>query len=184
MSDQDFNFAPPPPRRERKEFEPPPWEKDEFDRLAKERGSEPTVPEVVTPEPVPETPVVPEEVPPSSPAPAAVDSEVTGSEPGQPGETAQLADAQVAAMLFELRAEEGPANQVYAKVALIAGALLLFIGIVMVIWAFVMIVIALQRSGQGRNGVFIGLTLLLFGAGFTGTGAWFVFKTLRQQGVL
>jgi len=87
-------------------------------------------------------------------------------------------------MLFELRAEDPPANRGFNKVGLIAGIVLLALGILLVIWAAVMIVVALQRGAQGRTGVMVGLTVLMFGAGFAGTGAWFVFKSLRQQGVL
>ncbi len=166
MSDQDFNFAPPPPRRERKEFEPPPWEKHLFEQLAKEQEQEQGTDQV-------QRKVAAEE---PEPAPTP---EVTVS-----SEEPQLDEVQLASMLFELRAEEAPATGMYAKATLVAGAILLLVGIVMVIWSFVMIVVALRAPDQGRSGVFIGMTVLVFGAGFAGTGAWFVFKTLRQQGVL
>jgi len=180
VSDQDFNFAPPPPRRERKDFEPPPWEKHLFDKLAKEQEQK----QEQTQEPA-------DVAEPATAAPAAImvdepkavveSTTTTGDELVEPP---RLNEAHVAAMLFELRAEEVPATRMYARATLVAGAILLLIGIVMVIWSFVMISVALRRSDQGRSGVYVGMTVLVFGAGFTGTGAWFVFKTLRQQGVL
>jgi len=185
MSDQDFNFAPPPPRRERKEFEPPPWEQHLFERLTEERTNESaeTVPveagepdlALKVPEVVAVTAVAEEqETPgPSSPEPEEDDSKKP-----------LLDEVRLAAMMFELRAEEVPATQVFARATLVAGAMLLLIGVVMVIWSFVMIAVALRRPEQGRSGVYVGMTVLVFGAGFAGTGAWFVFKTLRQQGVL
>lgn len=180
MSDQGFDFSPPPPRRERKEFEPPPWERDLFDRSVKERDPSVVVPAVMPSEPAPDR-----EVEPASEPPATTEQGTEHEEKSEGSSAAaQLADSQVAAMLFELKAEEGPASEVYVKATLLSGALLLFIGIVMVIWSFVMIAVALRQPGRGFTGVFIGLTVLLFGAGFAGTGAWFVFKTLRQQGVL
>ena len=86
--------------------------------------------------------------------------------------------------MFELRAEEAPATQMYERVSLAAGVILLFIGLVILIWSVVMIAVALRQPEQGRSGVYVGMTVLVFGAGLVGTGAWFVFKTLRQQGVL
>ena len=178
VSEKDFNFAPPPPRRDRKEFEPPPWEKDQFDQLARERSK--AAEQVVSP------PVVPAVVP--EPEPTGDGSAST--EPKQaPPEVkvtpkGEVDDRKVAAMLFELKAEDGPATAGMHKAALIAGAVLLVTGVVLVIWAIVMVVVALQHPEQGRTGVFVGLTVLLFGAGFVGAAAWFVFRTLRLQGVL
>jgi hypothetical protein len=176
VSDQDFNFAPPPPRRERKDFEPPPWEKHLFEQLAREQEQAQEVAVADEPVSTPEVPTVveePHEV--AKPAPSAG---------GELEEEPRINEVQLAAMMFELRAEEAPATQMYARTTLVAGAVLLLIGVVMVIWSFVMIVVALRRADQGRTGVFVGMTVLVFGAGFAGTGAWFVFKTLRQQGVL
>ncbi len=185
MSDQDFNFAPPPPRRERKEFEPPPWEQHLFERLPKEQAAgsaEEESTEAAEPDSklkVPEVVVV---------AAVAEEQEASGGPSPKPegaeGAKPLLDEVRLAAMMFELRAEEVPATQLFAGARLTAGAILLFIGVVMVIWSFVMIAVALRGPEQGRSGVFIGITLLMFGAGFAGTGAWFVFKTLRQQGVL
>ena len=166
MSDHDFNFAPPPPRRERKEFEPPPWEQHLFDQLAKEQETGPVETETV------------------GEAETAAEDDPSPGDDGAKAEKPQLDEVQVAAMMFELRAEEVPAARMYARATLVAGALLLLVGIVMVIWSFVMIAVALRRPEQGRAGVYVGMMVLVFGAGFAGTGAWFVFKTLRQQGVL
>jgi len=178
VSDQDFNFAPPPPRRERKDFEPPPWEKHLFEKLVKEleEKQEPAEPaEMAEPVPVPEIAPVVDELPEVVVSAVAGDSEA---------ELSRVDEVQLAAMMFELRAEEEPASRMYARATLVAGAILLLIGIVMVIWSFVMITVAVRRADQGRTGVYVGMTVLVFGAGFAGTGAWFVFKTLRQQGVL
>ncbi len=177
MGDQDFDFSPPPPRRERKEFEPPPWEKDKFDELAK-RASDSTSETVDSERGLHEEPEFVE--------PVLITKQVAQEPETQPEPKTevQLDEGRVTAMLFELRAEDPPANRGFSKVGLIAGIVLLALGILLVIWAAVMIAVALQRGAQGRTGVMVGLTVLMFGAGFTGTGAWFVFKSLRQQGVL
>lgn len=185
MSDEDFNFAPPPPRRDRKEFEPPPWEQHLFDRVTKEQEAEPAEAEPG------ETPETDAEVAPASAAEVrtvieerrVADAEPQSDEGAEP-EKPPLDEVRLAAMMFELRAEEVPATRMYARATLVAGMMLLLVGLVMVIWSFVMIAVALRRPEQGRAGVYIGMTVLVFGAGFAGIGAWFVFKTLRQQGVL
>ncbi len=185
MSDQDFNFAPPPPRRERKEFEPPPWEQHLFEQLTKQQEEEPIEGDSAdgtesTPmvEPAPVAEVLAEAEEPKAAEPPSESVE------GVKAEKPPLDEVRVAAMMFELRAEEVPATRMFTTATLVAGAILLLIGIVMVIWSFVMIAVALRRPEQGRSGVYVGMTVLVFGAGFAGTGAWFVFKTLRQQGVL
>ncbi len=179
MSDQDFNFSPPPPRRERKEFEPPPWEKDLFDRIAKERKAE-TVPTESVAEPERSLVVEGQEI---TQEQVTVDAHPPSDE-GVSKASPELDEVQLAAMMFELRAEEAPATQMYERVSLAAGVILLFIGLVILIWSVVMIAVALRQPEQGRSGVYVGMTVLVFGAGLVGTGAWFVFKTLRQQGVL
>lgn len=179
MNDQDFDFSPPPPRRERKEFEPPPWEKHLFEERAQEKEPD-TDAERSEPADGSVSPAEAERVtgkPDVSYSPPPADGE---GEPEKP----QLDEALVAAMMFELRAEEVPATRMFVKATLAAGAVLLLVGIVMVVWAFTMIAVALRRPDQGRPGLFVGVTVLVFGAGFAATGAWFVFKTLRQQGVL
>ncbi len=40
MGDQDFNFRPPTERREPKQFEPPPWERDAFDEMARTKAEQ------------------------------------------------------------------------------------------------------------------------------------------------
>jgi len=185
LSDQDFNFTPPPPRRERKEFEPPPWEKHLFERLPKEQETEPVETESAKgakSTPTTETASI-VEVPVFTEAQGVAEAQ-SQNDVGAQADTPRLDEVRLAAMMFELQAEEVPAASMYARATLAAGMILLLVGIVMVIWSFVMISVALRRPGQGRAGVFVGMTVLVFGAGFAGTGAWFVFKTLRQQGVL
>ena len=98
--------------------------------------------------------------------------------------TQVLDESKVTAMLFELRAEEVPITRSLNRVTIAAGALSLLIGTVLVIWAIVMMVVATRRPEQAKAGLVVGTMVFMFGAGFAGAGAWFVFRTLRQQGVL
>ena len=38
MSDQGFDFGPAPPKREARQFEPPPWERDQFEQRKREEA--------------------------------------------------------------------------------------------------------------------------------------------------
>ena len=176
MSDHGFNFNPPPSRRERKEFEPPPWEKDRFDEVARgrqdrqEAAAEPVVGGAQE-EPEQE--------------PAAERSVVESGTGVGPCPTGRPVDEnRVATMLFELKAEDPPADRSFNRVASAAGLLLVVLGVLLVIWATTMVVVASRQPEQGRTGMLIGLTVMMFGAGFAGTGAWFLYRSLRQQGVL
>jgi len=128
-----------PGRRDRRSFEPPPWERDAFERLERERASrEPT------------------------PVAAALESEATALAPGLAelsgtewaenemnalirapsagtgtgtGTAGVLPDAQVETMLIGLRSEEPVARREYGGVVNAVAALLVAAGLGLVIWA-------------------------------------------------
>jgi len=164
VGDQGFNFTQ-PPRRERKTFEPPPWERDQYesDAQAPRTTEEQELP-LSEPEGEPQPAVEPAEMPKDS---------------GEKHEA--LGEKQIAAMFVDLRAEEPPAMSDVWKVALAAAAVVGVVGIVLIIWA----ISALATAGKtGQVGWFSGLVLLFFGAGFFGVGLWLAERTLRQRGVL
>ena len=178
MNDDDLDFSPPAPRRERKEFEPPPWEQDRFDELAKRQKQFDAAPKQEDEG---------EDVPgPLEPARTEqqVNEEQEGAVGGPVSEKRPLDEKLVAAMLIELKADEPSVSRGFDRAGLVAGVLLLAIGGLLMIWAVVMITVAVRRSQQVGTGVLIGTVVLVFGVGFAGTGAWFVFRFLRQQGVL
>ena len=92
-----------------------------------------------------------------------------------------LDDKKVAAMLIDLKVEEPPAMREVWKVAMVAATLVGVIGAVLVMWGTAALVTA-KRTGQ--IGLFGGVVLLLFGAGFIGAALWLAERTLRQRGVL
>jgi len=178
MNDDDLNFSPPARRRERKEFEPPPWEQDRFDELAKRQKQFDAAPEQ-------------EDEDEDAPGPLAPARTGQPAHEEQEGDVASLASEKrpldeklVAAMLIELKADEPSVSRGFDRAGLVAGILLLAIGGLLIIWAVVMITVAIRRSQQTGTGVLIGTVVLVFGVGFAGTGAWFVFRFLRQRGVL
>ena len=174
MSDQGFDFSPPPPRRECKKFEPPPWEAHRIDGPPRRQNGQ----EGVSLEPVG---TQEEQAAVKIPENRTTMDPNASYTPRPQGST--LDEDNLTAMLFELKAEDPTAGRGFNRIGLAAGLFLLALGVLFVIWGTVMIAIAF-RAGQGAVGVLIGSMVLVVGTGITGTGAWLVFRTLRQQGVL
>lgn len=144
-----------PHRREPRRFEPPPWEREQFERLERERagGAAPAPPE-------PEAPTLPE--------PAAREPEPAGL----PG---------VDEMLLALKAEEPPAVEAAWKLGLVVAVLVGTIGIMLVIWGMV----ALARSAASGPAGIMGATIMsVMGGLFVGLATWMGARSLKQRGVL
>lgn len=164
MGDQGFNFSQ-PPRRERKTFEPPPWEREQHES------------HVQTPSSTDEQPPLPS-VSEGEKRPVA---EVAEGPKGEGKKRPPLDERQIAAMLIDLRVEEPPAMREVWKVAMVAAVIVGVVGIVFIMWGIAALATA-RRTGQ--IGLFGGVVLLLFGAGFIGAALWLAERTLRQRGVL
>jgi hypothetical protein len=184
VSDEDLRF-PPLKRREPAKFEPPPWERDQFDELAKTR-LEPGPAEgakIEQPVATAQTATVAEQV-----AEAVMESARSSSEePGSKGEGTsadapkEIDQKHLEVMMMGLRAEEPRPEEAYWKVVTIAGVLCSLIGLAITVWA----IVAFATLGKsGARGMTLASVLMLFGLGFAGGGIWVVAKTLRQQGVL
>ena len=183
MSDDDLRF-PPAKRREPAEFKPPPWEREQFEELAKTRA-----------EPGPEA--VKEDEPPVSAPTTSVAEQVLAAVREVEGVRAKAGDAgeagvkgpgesaidpkRLEVMLMGLRAEEPRPQEAYWKVTTIAGGVSALIGFAIMTWAIIAFVAV---SKAGPRGVTLASVLMLFGLGFAGGGVWLVAKTLREQGVL
>ena len=184
MGDGDIHF-PSGQRREKPKFEPPPWERDLFDELSKRKQVEaPVALEVAAAEP----PVVEEE--PGPLEELAAQPEVVGPKPAQieadaeeagQAEKPALDAKQVEVLLMGLRAEEPRPEDVFRRVTVIAGVVSALIGLALMTWGFIALATP-KQSGSGA--AFLVGMLLLFGIGLIGGGAWVVYTTLRQQGVL
>lgn len=202
MSDQDFNFRPQPPKREAKTFEPPPWEKDQFERLARQRSAQEAAERAAAEVLIERQPQEPAAEPAgptaSGEAPVGtVEPEVAGAERSTEGSRTQrpteaaaapnpartsghVDEAQLAVMMMGLRAEEPPALGGAWVIALVSAIVMGAVGIVLLIWG----VVALTRSNLGAIGTMGGSVLLLFGVIFMGACIWIGLRTLRQRGVL
>jgi hypothetical protein len=192
VSDDGFDFGPPPPRREVRRFEPPPWEREQFERHAREQAErdrarrdaqETARPEGGTGSDEGSGGGIEESPPGSESAGGPLESgePQTGQPTGPATESspkARIDEKQVAMMMLELRTEEPPTMTGVWMVILGAGVVVGLVGLVVAIWG----VVALVRLG--KTGALGGSVLLVFGLTFAGISGGLIFKALRQRGVL
>jgi hypothetical protein len=181
-SDGDMHF-PPGQRREKPTFEPPPWEKDRFDDLAKQRQEAEAAQKLLE---------VEEPVEPSPEAAEALAEEPLGvaeqPEPEADEEQAEAGEAKpeldpkhVELLMMGLRSEEPRAEDTYWKITTAAGVASALIGLLLTTGGLVAMATP-KRPGAGPM-LFVTL-LMLFGIGFIVGGVWVVINALRQRGVL
>lgn len=176
MSDDGFDFRRAPERREAKQFEPPPWEREAFDELQRRRPDQ-DEPEVQQPADGSEQAAESSRTTPESTAPAC--SAEQGVEKSKPN--GGVDEAQILEFLAGLAAEEPPAARTYFGVAMGTALFLIALGAVLLIWG----VAALAGARRtGAVGTFAGTALGLFGAGFLGAGIWMAYQALKRRGVL
>lgn len=160
-----------PQKREARSFEPPPWERDRFEKLA-ERKRQAEQPPVEEPESGGE-------------AEAEFGPQAGGSaeEPiAGPGEEADpLAAVEVEAMLLALQEEEPGSLESAWKIGAAASVVVVTIGAMLVVWGAV----AMARAGSaGAAGMMGSAIMSVMGALFTALGVWLGVRSLRQRGVL
>ena len=178
MSDEDLRF-PPPTRRDPAKFEPPPWEREQFDELAKARGEQELIPVPETDEP-PAIPVA-EQIATAVREAETPEAAGTASPMGGHADRPAIDPKRVEVMLMGLRAEEPRPEEAYWVGTTGAGVVSALIGTAITTWG-ILAFVKLARSGV--SGVALASVLTLFGLGFTGGGVWLVFRTMRQRGVL
>jgi hypothetical protein len=187
VSDQGFDFGPPPSKREARPFEPPPWERDQFEQHRRELAEREAAAQAARDQVLAEQEaarLVEQGVAVSAAA------ETDGAQPEAAGENdevpaaavprAEVDEKQVALLMLGLRAEEPRALEGAWVVNLAAGAVVAMVGFASGIWG----AIALSKRGMPVAGTLGAFVLLAFGLGFLGVGGWLIFKALRQRGVL
>jgi len=185
VADDGFDFHK-PPRREAKQFEPPPWEKEAFEEFERKRAEQRAAEQAeVTPGPdegaESETLSPGEGVSEAKPPAAVVAHDDTAASSAVEPEAPQLDEAKVVEMLADLSAEDPQENRTLWKVAVASAIVLGAIGAVLIMWAMAAIVGARRTGAVGWAS---GLVLLTFGAGFVAGAWWLTVRTLRQRGVL
>ena len=189
MADAGFDFRP-VSRHEAKRFEPPPWEQDQFEELARKRAEAEVqadadaAAEVLTEDRT--APALEQQA--VSGSAAAIEGEPDAAArqqealvPSAAAEGDRLDEARVTEMLAQLASEEPPAAKAFWKTSVVVGTGMVVFGAVFLIWG-VAAVVAARKTGA--VGMFGGSVLMLFGAGFVFGGLYVVVKNLRQQGVL
>ncbi|HET6497879.1 MAG TPA: hypothetical protein VFH17_02340 [Coriobacteriia bacterium] len=153
-------------RREPRRFVPPPWERERFERLERERHA-------ASPDEREDRPDPAEAVRAAIPAPSATGAPESGSVSEGPD------SAQVDAMLAALRAEEPAGVRDAGKVALIVSGFVGVLGIMLVIWGMV----ALARSaGGGPAGIVGALVMSMMGGVLAALATWLGARGLKQRG--
>lgn len=185
MGDDEFR-VPPANRREARRFEPPPWEADAFKELELRRATKETREDTGTgavgataDEHTGQSVAGGVADEPASRSVGPAGSESGAAPAGGAASRAELDDEVVAALMARLRDEE-PSAANYWVAWVVVGFLMMVLGSVMLIWAMA----AYMKPDAGQVGTTGGSILLLFGAGFIGGGAWFIYRGLKKRGVL
>lgn len=196
--DQGFDFRP-RERRKTKRFEPPPWEQNQFEELARKRAEQEAAQaeaqaaaeaEAEAQAAAEQTAAEAEEAQaeaavetlaeaPEEPSSEAVAEPAITMPPATPPRG--LEEARMTEMLADLASEEPPVSRGIWKVGVATGGVMVALGAVFLFWGMAALVAA-RRTGS--VGVFGGAVLLFFGVGFVAGGMYLVVKNLRQQGVL
>ncbi|MDO8963542.1 MAG: hypothetical protein Q7W30_03520 [Coriobacteriia bacterium] len=152
-------------KREKAAFEPPPWERDAFDELARRRAAEEARAEAATAAIAAEAAAGAGEIP--EPAVTTTESvpEDPAATPGPPAPKAELDDRLVEAMLVQLQGEVPSVQAVARPVAGAASALMVLFGLIVLGMSIVFVRDAAGNGLATAGAVMVGLLGLSFIAG-------------------
>lgn len=173
-------------RKQPRSFEPPPWERAQFEELARERAerqAESELDEALADLTAPKTEpplaeVTPEAVP--APTPRHEVPADAGRPVGSEKDGGELDEKAVAAMFVQLRMEEPEHDQSLWRVGLVFSAVAGLLGSILMVWG----IAALIRTGTTAAGMIGGSILIAFGGLFVGIGVWMAVRSLKERGVL
>jgi hypothetical protein len=148
--------------RQKRRFEPPPWEQEAFEALARKRAEQHETELPATDGPAPKDP-------PLEPEPQAEAAKAA----------AKLDEDAVQAMLLQLRAQEASSSGGARRVGQIAAAITAVIGFGMVVVGLV----ALPATKGNTAGVIGSTAMSVFGLGFVGMAVWVWVSALRSKGI-
>lgn len=186
MADKGFQM-PPSQRREPKQFEPPPWERDAFEELQRRReeeGATAVGDECPTAEEEGGRPTEDVDAAVSKPVtrPEQDASAATGNVPPQGSVGSdELNESMVEAMLLQLAAEEPREDRAISTVQLWVSIALYGLAVPLIIWGMAALVGARET---GMTGMVSGFVLLVFGAGSIAGAIYLTVKSLQKRGVL
>jgi hypothetical protein len=186
-----------PERRERRSFEPPPWEKQQFEELERKAPEEDAEEAAGGQEESEPSTAMSAQGPTAARQGSEQEPASEGSGEGK-GDTAALLaavpevkkeaappdagidPARMAELMAGLRSDDPPATGAW-KLGLAVSVGMAVLGAVMMIWG----IVGLQATrGAGQLGWMGAAVLISFGAGFIAAAAWFAYKNLEKRGVL
>lgn len=141
-------------RREKRGFEPPPWEREAFETLAAQSAER------------------------AEEQPAAVPPERVVAKTREAGEDELPPEAH--AMFVTLQAEEQGTTALADTLGSWAGTAVAVLGFVLIVWG----VFGTTQSKGKLAAVIASMSLMAMGAMFAATGGWLAYKSLKRQGVL
>lgn len=158
-----------PGRRNPPRFVPPPWEREQFDELAKKKAADQarSASELqVQQEQAEESRKIEE------------DAERRLQEAAKKG-VGDETDNDVARMMAILKAEEPSAGKGLWKAGVASGVFMVCVGAIFLVWGIVAIRATQGAGSAGQLGAGI---LILFGMGFIAIAIWTIQRSLRQRG--
>jgi hypothetical protein len=181
------------PRREPSRFEPPPWEKEQFDQLSQERREREEAARLAE-----EAARAAESAArPSAAGASGGDGQALGVTAGSPGGAAQpprangavavddapVDPAQMEEMFQELSAEEGDGLGIAAeRLRLGVGIALLVLGVLLALVSMRLLASSFQTGGPA---VLVGSSIMGFmGVALAGAGLYLAVRSLRERGVM
>ena len=175
-----------PGRRDPSQFEPPPWEKEQYDELTKRREEQAAkaaaeaeaAKEAAA---AAEAQAAPAETASPGVGPGKPDAGSQGSVPGsKPEDAVDGVDPAVMKEMMERLKIEEPEAKSFWRVRLVVAAFIGVGGAILMIWGMV----AFRASSSNQTGVLAAVILLLFGFGFIALAAWTAYRGLQQRGVI
>ena len=167
-----------PGRKEPPKFEPPPWEREQFDAMAERRAAEEA-------RAAAEKAEAEKRMRAEQEAATEAEAEAEKQLPRVAEETESSEGAsdealsEVDQMMAVLQVEEPPAARSLWKAGVAAGAFMVVIGAVFMVWG----IVAFQATrGAGAVGQLGAGILVFFGVGFIAIAAWTIQRSLRQRG--
>lgn len=155
------------PKREARRFEPPPWEREQFEALQKRT------------DPAEESfPAEGERIALADEAEAMMPPVTPAAKPAPAPRMPPVHEARVEAMLIQLGAEEPRVDQHLRIVGTLSSALAMFFGLCMFVWG----ALAFAKS-RGEIAAVVGAMIVLgMGLVFGIMGLWFGIRVTRGQG--
>jgi hypothetical protein len=161
-------------RRQHRQFEPPPWEREKFEALAQQREAEQRAIAAAIEAATPERPAEEAARPASEPASAAA---LAGAREAGPEPVPKIDERKVNAMLIELSGQEGSARAPISKAGRVIGILFGAVGSGVTVFGA-----ALAGRSTAADGRVGSAVIAFLGVFMTGAAIWMWVRAGNEQG--